>query len=112
MEFECVEYEFDRVEFEIIDADNYVEIIEQSIRTIKETIRCLVQELSFKKITKIITKRLTLVAIRKLNYLPVENIIWNEYTPLLILTSTPLLDIRVYSIDFSAYAKVFKNNRL
>ena len=42
MEFECMEYEFYRVKFETKDADNYVEVVEWSIRTIKETNRCLV----------------------------------------------------------------------
>ena len=42
MEFECAENEFDHVEFEILDTDNHTEVIERSIRTAKENIRCLV----------------------------------------------------------------------
>ena len=42
IEFKCVEYKFDGVKFEITDTDDYIEAVEQSIRTIKETIRYLV----------------------------------------------------------------------
>ena len=58
------------------------------------------------------TKRLTLVAIRNLNSFLVENSISKEYSPLSILMGTLLLDTRAYTIDFSAYTKVFEDNRL
>ena len=42
IEFKCVEYEFNGIVFEIIDTGNHVDTVEQSIRTVKETIKCLV----------------------------------------------------------------------
>ena len=42
IEFECVEHEFDGIVFEITDADNHIDTVEPTIRTVKETIRCLV----------------------------------------------------------------------
>ena len=112
MEFEYAEYNFEEIVFEITDTDDYIDIVERSIRTVKETIRCLVQELPFKRLTKFITKRLTLVAIRNLNSFSAENSILKEYSLLSILTGAPPLDIRAYLIDFDACAEVFKDNRL
>ena len=92
MQFECIENDLVQTQVEIVDADDHVDVVERSMRSVKEHIRTLVQGLPFRRITKFMAKRLVAVAIRNLNSFPSDNGTSSECSPLSIMTNAPSLD--------------------
>ena len=86
LQFECIEDEIDGVEVDIVDADDHVEVVERAIRTIKENIRSLMHETPYRRIPRLMVKRLVEVATRNLNSFPADGGISDECSPLSIVT--------------------------
>ena len=102
---------FKDVEVEIIDPLDQVNVVEQSIRTVKEGIRCIVAMLPFIRLPKSVVCRLIEVAIRNLNQFPAENGISNKYSPLTVITSRLSMDYNDILLDFGTYTEVYEDNR-
>ena len=101
---------FKDVEVDIIDLLDYVNVVEQSIRTVKEGIRCIVVILPFIRLPKSVVRRLVEVAIRNLNQFPAENGILNKYSPLTVITGRPSVDYNDILLDFGTYTEVYEDN--
>jgi len=101
---------FEDVEIEIIDPLDHVNVVERSIRTVKEGIRCIVAMLPFIRLPKSVVCRLIKVAIRNLNQFPAENGILNKYSPLTVITGRPSVDYNNILLDFGTYAEVYEDN--
>ena len=80
---------FEETEVEIIDPLNHVNIVERSIRTVKEGVRCIVAALPFRRITRLMVRRLAELVVRNLNQFPAENGISKEFSPLTIVAGKP-----------------------
>ena len=110
LQFECVQDEFDRIEVDIVGADDIVEAIEREIRTIKENIRSLTHGTPCSRMPRLMTKRLVEVATRNLNSFLVEDGVSDEHSLLHVITGSPPPDARACSIDFGSHAEVFEDN--
>ena len=82
MEFECLKESMPNMSFDIVSPDDYESVVERSIRTAKEGVCCLVQQLPRRCTPLLMVKRIVWVAVRNLNQFPVENGLSDEHSPL------------------------------
>jgi hypothetical protein len=109
-EFSCLANNLLPTPLNIADADDHVAEVERSIRTIKERVRCLVQGLPFKRITKAMMRAAIENANKTHNQFPVKNGVSDNLSPLTIMTGRPTPDYNDMKIEFGAYAQVFEDN--
>ena len=62
LQFKCVQNEIEGIKVDIVDADDYAEMIERAIRAVKENIRSLIQVTLYRRMIRLITKRVVEVA--------------------------------------------------
>jgi hypothetical protein len=111
-EFACLENELLPTPLNIADADNHVAKIEQSIQTIKERTRCMVQGLPFKRIPKAMIRAIVEHANQLLNMFPARNgVLLSTLSPLTIMTGRQTPNYDDMKIEFGSYAQVFEDNQ-
>ena len=69
-QFECLQDHIIGVKVDIAAPQDHVNEVEHSIRTVKESIRCIVHDLTFRQVTRLVVCRMMEVAIRNLNQFP------------------------------------------
>ena len=109
-QFEKITGNFDQLEFDIVDPLDQVNVIERSIRTIKERIWCLIQNTLYRRIPKLMVKHLVETATRNLNQFPSEGGISSKYSLLTIVIRRPNPNYQDFPIDYRAYTEVFEDN--
>ena len=112
LQFECIENDIENVEFDIVDADDHVNVIERAIRTVKENIRSIEHGTPYRRMTRLMTKRMVEVVTRNLNMFPAEQGVSKDHSLLTIVTGSPFPDTRAYPMDFRAHVELFEDNRM
>ena len=108
LQFEGVEDIMPEVTFDLVDADNHVNQVEQSIWTKKEGIRCLLHQTPFKRISRLMIQRLVKCTTRSLNSFLADNSISNSFSPLAIVTGISIINANAYCLNFGLYMQVLR----
>ena len=110
MEFEFLEESMKEMSFEIVAADDHEGMSKQSIFTVKEGVRCPVQQLPHMCTPVLMVKRLVQFVARNLNQLQVENSSPDEFSQLNIVAKIPPPEDANFGTDFGACAEAFQDN--
>jgi hypothetical protein len=110
-EFDCVRHALLPVHFNIVAADGHVGEIERSVRTIKERLRSSVHGLPYRRLPKLVIRRLVIDVVGCLNLFPWRNGISDHLSPTAIVTGQARPDYAsMRMIEFGAYAQVFDDH--
>ena len=110
VQFECTQDEIEGVEIDIVDADDYTEEVERAMRAVEEGIRGLVQGVLFRRMPRLMVRRLVEVSTRNLNSFLAENGTSDTLSPLTIVIGGTPPDDRSCPLDFSACTEIFEDN--
>jgi hypothetical protein len=109
-EFACISNDALPIPLNVANADDHVAEVEQSIRTISERTRCLVQGLPYKWIPKVMIRATIENANKVMNQFPAQNGMSDTLSLLTIMTGKPTPDYNDLKIKFGSYAQVFEEN--
>jgi hypothetical protein len=107
-EFRCITNDLLPIPVNVAAADDHVAKVEQSIRTVKERVRCTVQGLPFRRIPKLMIRAVVEGAHKALNLFPARDGASDVMSPLTIMSGRPAPDYHDLKIEFGSYAHVFE----
>ena len=103
-EFSFIDGQFKNINVSIVAADAHVPEIEREIRTIKESIRCIVHGLPFSRLPKILLTHIVRLAVRMLNHFVSKGS--TGITPHLIISGKSPLDYNSLRLEIGSYCMV------
>ena len=71
-QFKCLKNIIHDIDIDIYNVEDHVNVVERSIQTVEQIIRCMVQSLPFRRLTRVMVRRLATAATRNLNQFPVD----------------------------------------
>ena len=96
---------------DIVATDDHDNAVERSIRTVKERIRCMVQNMSCRRVPLKTVKWLVQVAIRNANQFPVNDSASDTHNSLTIVTKSPPPEHKNFNLDFGACVESFEDRK-
>ena len=93
LEFECIRNDMRPIDMDIVPVDEHVGEIERSVRTTKETTRCTVQGLPYKRYPRLLMKGVIDNATRCLNQLPADDDLSDRISPVSLVTGMGPIDM-------------------
>ena len=105
-EFECLREKFENVSLEICGPDEHVPEVEQTIRTMKETMRVTAHGLPYRRIPKLMVVELVAMATHCLNGFPRDDGVSDHMSPHSIVTGRAHMDYNKILLEFSSYVQL------
>jgi hypothetical protein len=108
-EFEKLRDHVSPTPLNIVGRGEHVGIIERSIRTVKERVRCSCQGIPYKRIPKLMTRSIVESSVTWLNAFPAKEGASKTMSPSAIVLGSPKPDYTRLKITFGAFAQVYES---
>ena len=92
-EFQCLKNDILPITLDAVSADDHVDVVERSIRTVKGDCRTLTHGLPFKRIPRLLVTEIVLFSIKSRNMFPPKDGISSSLSPLSIVTGARKVDV-------------------
>ena len=110
LEFEPIRSDLLPIDLMTEAVDDHVDEAEKSIRTIKESVRCMLHSMPFKYIPKFMLIRLLGQAVKSWNQLPVHNGVSTQLSPMSIKVGRKMPSYESLKLTFGTYVQVHAND--
>ena len=109
-EFRCLQNNILPITLDTVSADDHVDVVERSIRTVKGDCRTLTHSLPFKRISRLLVTEIVLFSIKSRNMFPPKDGISSSLSPLSIVTGAGKVDVSQLKLEFGSYVHIFHDN--